>query len=262
LLYEGPWVAERYAATRPLIETNPEALHPVTRAIIEGALKFDAVVAFQAFYRLADQKRKTSRVWSEFDAMLVPTMPRFYTIAEVEADPIRLNSRLGTYTNFVNLLDLCAIAVPSTIRGNGLPSSVTLIAPAHADGLIAGVATAIEARSGAPDSAAPPATMRAPGDRVELAVAGAHLSGLPLNRELIDIGAAFLREVETTADYRLFALAGSSPPKPGLLRVADGAGTAIKAEPGRSTRPASALLSPGSRRRSESGRSGSRTAAR
>ena len=141
-LYEGPWVAERYAAVKSLIESNPEALLPVTRSIIEGARKFDAVAAFEAFYRLADQKRKTSRVWSEFDAMVVPTMPRPYTVAEVEADPVRLNSRLGTYTNFVNLLDLCAIAVPSGVRGDGLPSSVTLIAPAGADGLIAGVAAA------------------------------------------------------------------------------------------------------------------------
>ncbi|HEY1885450.1 MAG TPA: allophanate hydrolase, partial [Roseiarcus sp.] len=229
LLYEGPWVAERYAATKPLIESNPEALHPITRSIIEGACKFDAVAAFEAFYRLADQKRKTSRVWSEFDAMLVPTMPRPYTIAEVETDPVRLNSRLGTYTNFVNLLDLCAIAVPSTIRVDGLPSSVTLIAPAGADGLIAGIAGAIEARSGASGSP-PQAASRVRTDRIEIAVVGAHLSGLPLNRELVDLGAAFSREVETTADYRLFALTGSNPPKPGLLRVGDGAGAAIKAE--------------------------------
>ncbi len=231
LLYEGPWVAERYAATKPLIENNPEALHPVTRAIIEGARKFDAVAAFEAFYRLADQKRKTSRVWSEFDAMLVPTMPRPYTIAEVEADPVQLNSRLGTYTNFVNLLDLCAIAVPSSLRVDGLPSSVTLIAPAGADGLIAGIAGAIEARSNV--SASSPThqpASRVPNDRLEIAVVGAHLSGLPLNRELVELGAAFSREVETTADYRLFALSGSNPPKPGLLRVGDAAGAAIKAE--------------------------------
>ena len=161
-LYEGPWVAERYAAVKSLIESNPEALHPVTRAIIEGARKFDAVAAFEAFYRLADQKRKTGHVWSEFDAMLVPTMPRPYTVAEVEADPIRLNSRLGTYTNFVNLLDLCAIAVPSSLRADGLPSSVTLIAPAGADGLIAGVAAAIEARSGAFRFSAAASKSRAP----------------------------------------------------------------------------------------------------
>src|ERR1700733_1314347 len=229
-LYEGPWVAERYAAVKSLIESNPEALHPVTRSIIEGARKFDAVSAFEAFYRLADQKRKPSRVWSEFDAMVVPTAPRLYTIAEVEADPVRLNSQLGTYTNFVNLLDLCAIAVPSGMRGDGLPSSVTLIAPARADGLIAGVAAKIEARSNASASAPPQKSSRATDHRIEIAVVGAHLSGLPLNRELIELGASFSREVETTPEYRLFALPGSSPPKPGLLRVGEGDGAAIKAE--------------------------------
>jgi allophanate hydrolase len=229
-LYEGPWVAERYAATKPLIESNPDALLPVTRAIIEGARKFDAVAAFEAFYRLADQKRTTNRVWSEFDAMVVPTAPRLYTIAEVEADPIRLNSRLGTYTNFVNLLDLCAIAVPLGTRGGGLPSSVTLIAPARADGVIAGVAAAIESRSGASVSAPPQTNSRATDARIEIAVVGAHLSGLPLNRELIELGASFSREAETTPEYRLFALPGSSPPKPGLLRVGQDDGAAIKAE--------------------------------
>ena len=228
-LYEGPWVAERYAAVKSLIETNPDALLPVTRSIIEGARKFDAVATFEAFYRLADQKRKTSRVWSEFDAMVVPTAPRLYTVAEVEADPIRLNSRLGTYTNFVNLLDLCAMAVPSGVRGDGLPSSVTLIAPAGADGLIAGVAAAIQNAIG-PSTSPPQTTPPVPSDRIAIAVVGAHLSGLPLNRELVELGAAFSREVETTPDYRLFALPGTSPPKPGLLRVGDGEGAPIKAE--------------------------------
>ena len=229
-LYEGPWVAERYAATKPLIESNPDALLPVTRSIIEGARKFDAVAAFEAFYRLADQKRKTSRVWSEFDAMVVPTAPSLYTVTEVEADPVRLNSRLGTYTNFVNLLDLCAIAVPSGLRDDGLPSSVTLIAPARADGLIAGAAAAIHARSGLTAPAAAHAPSPTPDGRIEIVVLGAHLSGLPLNRELVELGAAFSREVETTPDYRLFALPDTTPPKPGLLRVADGAGASIKAE--------------------------------
>jgi allophanate hydrolase len=236
MLYDGPWVAERYAAVRPLIETNPGAFHPVTRAIIESARKFDAVAAFEAFYRLADRKRRTSRVWSEFDAMVVPTMPRFYTVSEIEADPVRLNSRLGTYTNFVNLLDLCAISVPVGMRGDGLPSSVTLIGPSGADGLLAGLAAAIQARSGAPKeplariASLPQAATSGSGERIEIAVVGAHLSGLPLNRELVDLGASFSCEVETTPDYRLFALPGSAPAKPGLLRVADGAGSAIKAE--------------------------------
>ena len=230
-LYEGPWVAERYAAVKSLIESNPEALHPVTRAIIEGARKFDAVAAFEAFYRLADQKRKTSRVWSEFEAMLVPTMPRPYTIAEVEADPVRLNSRLGTYTNFVNLLDLCAIAVPSTIRGDGLPSSVTLIAPAGADGLIAGVAAAIQAPFPRVRSSAA-ADPRAARER----------SCRDRGRGRPSLGAAAqsrtrrarrrLRRAKSkrAPDYSLFALPGAPPAKPGLLRVGEGAGAAIKAE--------------------------------
>ena len=241
MLYEGPWVAERYAAIKPLIETNPGALHPVTRGIIETARKFDAVATFEAFYTLAERRRKAERALAAFDVMLVPTMPRAYKLAEVEAEPVLLNSRLGTYTNFVNLLDLCALAVPSGVRGDGLPSSVTLIAPAGADGLIAGLAAAIHARSGAPmgatgrpaphPAAAPPAP--SPG-RVGLAVVGAHLAGLPLNRELVELGADFVAEVETTPDYRLFVLAGAGaaagPAKPGLLRVADSAGAAIKAE--------------------------------
>ncbi len=236
LLYEGPWIAERYAAIKSLIEVNPDALHPVTRAIIEGARKFDAVAAFAAFYKLADRKRQTERVWPDADVMLVPTIPRAYTVAEAEADPFRLNSRLGTYTNFVNLLDLCAISAPAGMRSDGLPSSVTLIARSGADGLIAGIAAAIQARSSAPMGATglpapcPSAPARAASGRIAIAVVGAHLCGLPLNRELVELGASFLREVETTDDYRLFALPGAVPPKPGLLRVAEGAGAAIKAE--------------------------------
>ena len=237
LLYEGPWVAERFAATKPLIAERPEALHPVTRAIIEGASKFDAVAAFEAIYKLADLKRLTQRAWERFDVMLVPTLPRLYTVEEVEADPFRLNARLGTYTNFVNLIDLAAIAAPAGMRGDGLPSSVTLIGPRGADGLLAGLAAEIQARSGATMGATglpptpPPSLPRlAPGGRIELAVFGAHLSGLPLNRELIERGAVFVRKVETTCDYRLYALANTTPAKPGLIRVAEGGGVAIEAE--------------------------------
>jgi allophanate hydrolase len=237
LLYDGPWVAERFAAVKPLIVERPEALHSVTRAIIEGASKFDAVAAFAAIYKLADLKRSTQRVWETFDVMLVPTMPRPYTLEEVEADPIRLNARLGTYTNFVNLIDLAAIATPSGVRADGLPSSVTLIGPRGADGLLAGLAAEIQARSkttmgatGLPAPPAPALPRLAQGGRIEIAVFGAHLAGLPLNRELIERGAAFVRKVETTSDYRLYALANVAPAKPGLLRVAEGEGAAIEAE--------------------------------
>ena len=235
LLYEGPWVAERYAATKPLIETRPQALHPVTRAIIEGARQFDAVATFEALYKLAALKRATAPAWRAFDVMLVPTIPRFYKVAEVLADPVALNSRLGTYTNFVNLLDLAAIAAPSGLRGDGLPSSVTLIAPSGTDGLLAALAGRIQANSGAPMGATglmpgpAPAATAAPG-RIELAVVGAHLTGLPLNRELTELGGRFVRAVATTRDYRLYALPGTVPPKPGLLRVADGEGGQIETE--------------------------------
>jgi allophanate hydrolase len=237
LLYEGPWVAERYAATKPLIEQNPEAMLSVTRQIIEGARKFDAVSTFESLYKLAALRRETAKVWSAFDAMVVPTIPRPYKVAEVVADPVALNSNLGTYTNFVNLLDLAAIAAPSSLRADGLPSSVTLIGPAGTDGFLAGLAQQIQRRSdvkiGAtgvsvecPDGPA----RRAPKGRIELAVVGAHLSGLALNHELVALGAVFLREVETIPAYRLFALNGTTPPKPGLLRASPDGGYAIRAE--------------------------------
>ncbi len=228
LLYEGPWVAERYAATKALIERDPEAFFPVTRQIIEGARKYDAVAAFQALYRLAELKRETASAWRQFDAMVVPTIPRPYTIVEVAADPITLNSNLGTYTNFVNLLDLAAISVPAGLRADGLPSSVTLIGPAGSDGYLAGLAQNVQSGAARPDASR--ALRRAAPGRIEIAVVGAHLSGLPLNRELIALGATFLREAQTIPSYRLFALPGTSPPKPGLLRVAPGGGCAIAAE--------------------------------
>ena len=169
--------------------------------------------------------------------MVVPTMPRPYTIAEVEVEPIRLNSNLGTYTNFVNLLDLCAIATPAGMRGDGLPSHLTLIGPAGADSFLTSVAARIHSASGAKMGAtglavaAPPsAPLRAPPGWIEIAAVGAHLSGLPLNRELVELGGVLLREAETVPAYRLYALPGTIPAKPGLLRVAPKEGASIATE--------------------------------
>lgn len=221
LLYEGPWVAERYAATKPLIEENPDAFHPVTRKIIGGAKGLTAVSAFEAGYRLADLKRKTAPIFAEVDMLAVPTVPRAYTVAELDADPIVLNSNLGSYTNFVNLLDLAAIAVPAGMRGDGLPSSLTFIGRAGSDSYLASFAAVVEGK---------PVTgpQRAATGRIELAVVGAHLTGLPLNKELVALGATFLREVQTVPDYALYALPGTVPPKPGLLRVAGGSSIAAE----------------------------------
>jgi len=234
LLYEGPWVAERYAATKSLIETRPDTFYPVTLKIIEGARKFDAVSGFEATYKLAALKRKTAKAWANFDLMAVPTMPRVYSVAEVLADPVRTNSNNGVYTNFVNLLDLSAIAYPSGMRADGLPSSLTLIAAAGRDGMIATLAARAHALSGAPMGATgrapPPAPAVLRPEGIELAVVGAHLSGLPLNRELTALGGVFVREAKTSADYRLYALPNTTPPKPGLLRVGAGEGAKINVE--------------------------------
>jgi allophanate hydrolase len=222
LLYDGPWVAERYAAIREFIESRPEALHPVTRKITEGARRFSAADAFAGQYRLAELRRATAAVWRTVDVLVVPSIPGPCTLAEIEADPIGANARLGTYTNFVNLLDLCALTVPDRGRAGG---GVTLIAPAGRDGFLAALARALLAEEGPAGATATP-----PRDWVELAVVGAHLSGLPLNRQLTDLGATLLRAVPTTADYRFFALPGGPPARPGLVRVAPGAGGPVATE--------------------------------
>ena len=136
LLYEGPWVAERYAALRPFIESRPEALHPVTREIIEGGAAPSAADAFAAYYRLKEIKRLTEPVWEQVDMLLTPTAGTIYSIAEVEADPIRLNANLGYYTNFMNMLDLAGIAVPAGLLPGGLPFGVTLAARAFREHML------------------------------------------------------------------------------------------------------------------------------
>ena len=236
LLYEGAWVAERYAAIRTFIEARPEALHPVTWQIIGGATRLSAADSFDGIYRLAELARAAAPVWNQIDVLIVPTIPDVCTLADVAADPIGANSRLGVYTNFVNLLDLCAVAVPGPFRDDGRPSGLTLIAPAGRDGLLAAMAARIHAAVGvtvgafgAPVPSPPPATKTHPPGTVPLAVVGAHLSGMPLNCELTQRGASFVRAAATAPEYRLYALAGGPPKRPGLVRVADG-GAAIAVE--------------------------------
>jgi allophanate hydrolase len=223
LLYEGPWVAERYAAIKDFIERRPDALHPVTRRIIEGAKPLTATAAFEAGYRLAELRRQAETVWEHIDALLTPTAGTIYTLAEVAADPIRLNSNLGHYTNHFNLFDLCGLAVPAGFLPNGLPWGVTLSAPAFCDDRLL--------RLGAKflGEAAPGRALPAPGPMTRVAVCGAHLSGLPLNWQLTQLGATLVKTTRTAPEYRLFALPGTTPPKPGLVRVAAG-GAAIAVE--------------------------------
>jgi allophanate hydrolase len=237
LLYEGPWVAERYAATRSLIASAPESMHPVTREIILGGARITAVDAFAAFYQLEGLRRSAHETFQQVDALALPTAPTIYTVAQVLADPIQLNSRLGTYTNFVNLLDLCGLAVPAALHEGRTPFGITLLAPGGHDGLVAAIGRRFHADTalplgalGRPQPALAPLA-EAPGNGVvALAVVGAHLSGMPLNHELRSHQAQFVETIPTAPDYRLYALAGTSPPKPGLLRVAPDHGSAIEVE--------------------------------
>jgi allophanate hydrolase len=237
LLYEGPWVAERYLAVRALIESMPDALHPVTRTIIEQGRQSSALDAFSAFYRLEALRRVRDECFRYVDALLLPTIPTVYTVEQVLADPVELNSRLGTYTNFVNLLDMCGIALPSTMHDNGVPFGISVLAPGGQDALAASIARVLHADSalplGALGVAQPPLTplphIPAAGE-IAIAVAGAHLSGMPLNGELRALGAHLLETVSTAPDYLLYALVGDGAAKPGLLRVRQGTGAAIEVE--------------------------------
>lgn len=220
LLYGGPWVAERYAAIRPFFDAHEDDVHPVTRRIVGGARTLSAADTFTAMYRLAELRRAAEPMWNDMDALVLPTMPAAYTVAQLLADPVTLNTRLGTYTNFVNLLDLCALAVPGPRRADKWPAGITFIAPAGRDGMLALFGAAFTGETLQP----------APDDRVDLVVVGAHMGGLPLNAELLALGGRFGRAVTTTADYRLYELAGGPVRRPGLLRVAEGAGAGIAAE--------------------------------
>ncbi len=236
LLYHGPWVAERWAALRDFHQKHAGAFLPVTRKIIEGAASLSAADAFDGLYKLAGYLRRTAAEWAKMDVLLVPTAPRPYTVAEVAADPMHTNIRLGTYTNFVNLLDLSALAVPAGFRADGVPWGVTFIAPAwrEADLLALGARwhADVAGRLGATLHPLPAGTRvetTSAADAVRLAVVGAHLSGLALNHQLTERGARLVWSGRTTPGYRLYALPHSTPPKPGLVRVAAG-GAAISVE--------------------------------
>jgi allophanate hydrolase len=237
LLYEGPWVAERYIATRSLIASAPHSMHPVTREIILAGARPSAVDAFQAFYRLEGLRRRRDHVFASIHALLLPTVPTAYTIEEVLADPIQLNSRLGTYTNFVNLLDLCGLAVPAALHADGTPFGVTLLALAGHDAMLASIGRVFHAATalplGALGCAQPPLaelSVAPAAGEIPIAVVGAHLAGMPLNGELKSLGARLIETTLTAADYRLYALTQTNPAKPGLLRVAPGAGARIEIE--------------------------------
>jgi allophanate hydrolase len=233
LLYGGPWVAERLVAGGALLAERPDELLPVIRAILAEAGGYDAQATFAGMYQLAALRQAVRGVWSAVDALVVPTSPTIYRIDQVVADPRSLNGNLGIYTTFGNLLDLAGIAVPAGFRLDGLPAGITFLGPAGSDARLAALAAEHHHRLGgrlgatpyevpAPSEAAPRPSPppHAHSERLKLAVVGAHLSGQPLNPQLTGAGGTLTRAAKTASHYRLYALPGTTPPKPGLLRTA------------------------------------------
>ena len=224
LLYDGPWVAERTAALRHMLAT-PDALHPATRAILQGGLARRTVDAFDAFHQLAVARRFAQDLFGRFDALLLPTAPGAPTLAECKADPLGPNSRLGAWTNFANLCDLAAWAVPAGLGADGLPAGVTVLGPAWSDGRLAAVADQLHRAAtgtvGATGALLPPPAAPDPvePDETALFCIGGHMAGLPLNGQLTALGGRFVGEARTLPRYRLHALGD----RPGMLAAADGA---------------------------------------
>ena len=228
LLYQGPWLAERWNAIAPILGTDsldhPD-LDPTVRRVLTGADAITGADTFAGFDELARLRRLTEPTWDVADALLLPVTPCHPTLAQVAADPVGVNSRLGTYTNFVNLLDLCAVSIPAGRRTDGLPFAVQLIAPAFADDRLLDLAATWTGEKADDQTALRPGW-------TQLAVVGAHLSGLPLNGQLRELGATLSRRTRTAPAYRLHRLPGPAavPPRPGLFPAPDGTGASILAE--------------------------------
>lgn len=241
LLYGGPWVAERHAAVQPLLDAAPEAFDPTVRAVITRAIGMSATDAFRGQYALKAAQQAAAALWQQVDVLMVPSAPGHPSFAQVDADPIGANARLGTYTNFVNLLGWSAIALPAGFTAQALPFGVTFIGPADADAALARLGAQWQAAlalplgatdAPCPATATPPTTLPtrpATEPTMPIAVVGAHLSGMPLNGQLTERGATLREATHTAPLYRLYALPNTTPPKPGLQRVADG-GAAIAVE--------------------------------
>lgn len=226
LLYGGPWVAERTAALADLLASNPDAIDPTVRAVVAPGTDIGAVELFKGIYRLAELKRHADAMWEEVDLLAFPTTGTTYRVAELLAEPIALNSNLGRYTNFVNLLDMAALALPAGTRANGTGFGITLIGPADSDlGLLA-AAESYLATADLPEP--PPLDLEGKMETVKLAVVGAHLKDMPLHWQLTSREATFVGEDQTAPTYRLYAMADSTPPKPALVHSEDGAAIAVE----------------------------------
>ncbi|PWI31969.1 allophanate hydrolase [Vibrio albus] len=226
LLYQGPWVAERYAAVQTFFEEQPKSCLPVIETIIGGATSFSAADTFKAMYKLQAYKVQCDKLLSEVDIVMTPTAGTIYTINEVNADPITLNSNLGYYTNFMNLLDYCSVAIPAGFTDAGLPFGVTLFTRAFADPALLslakqwqqdnGLVLGVDGRNSASKT-------------MDLLVCGAHMEGLPLNEQLTSLGGVLKEKTSTSAKYKMYKLAGGPPFRPGVVRDEE-QGTDIEVE--------------------------------
>jgi allophanate hydrolase len=227
LLYQGPWVAERTIAVESLLKNRPSAIHPVVRNILEGGFRISAIDAFKAEYVLRGYRRAAESMWEQIDVLLLPTTTTTYRVREMLAEPVALNSNLGLYTNFVNLLDMSAVSVPAGFRDNATGFGVTLIGPAWADRLLLDLARRYEEIAPMPET--PPLDLAGTHHGVKLAVVGAHLAAMPLHWQLSSRGATLVRRCKTSPAYKLYAMANVTPPKPALVHVGAG-GAAIEVE--------------------------------
>ncbi len=227
LLYSGPWVAERTAALKDLLASNPLAIHPVVRGIVQSGTTKSAVDAFEGQYRLKHYERAAQALWRAVDVLLLPTTPTIYKVKELLADPLALNSNLGLYTNFVNLLDMSALAIPAGFRANGTGFGVTLMGPAWADTYLLDLASAFQENQTM--AATPPLDQTPHKADIQLAVVGAHLHGMPLHFQLEERNARLVRKAKTAPAYRLYAME-TTPPKPALIHVGEADGSALELE--------------------------------
>ena len=224
LLYDGPWVAERTAALGTLLDDDPDAIHAVVREIVEQGRRYSAVDAFEGQYRLAELARAAEHMWGQVDLLALPTAPTCYRVAEMLAAPIALNASLGAYTNFVNLLDLAAIAIPAGRYHSNIGFGLTLMGPAGTDRALIDAAKSLFPAA----ASQPPLDLEGRMETVKLAVVGAHLKDMPLHWQLTSRDARFVGAAKTAPAYRLYAMADSVPPKPALVHSGDGAGIALE----------------------------------
>jgi allophanate hydrolase len=238
MLYKGPWVAERYTVVQELLDSDPGKLDPTIATIIEKAKNFSAADTFRAAYALEELRGTMKALWGGVDILLLPTAPRTYTHLEIAEAPLERNSHLGHYTNFVNLLDLAAVALPAGLRPDGLPFGVSLIGQAFTDPALLQLADGLHRKlaikvGGSQRLLADTPRLNAlqpPHGCLLMAVVGAHLTGEPLNWQLTQRGGRLVRTCRTSENYRFYALKGTTPPKPGLLRVPGFKGPGIEIE--------------------------------